>query len=57
MSRQMLEPAQGEALPAEFRFPAKINGRTSRPRKPLREVSVEMVAADWLPGREQSACP
>jgi crotonobetainyl-CoA:carnitine CoA-transferase CaiB-like acyl-CoA transferase len=57
MSRQMLEPAHGEALPAEFRFPAKINGRTSRPRKPLREVSVEMVAADWLPGREQSACP
>lgn len=57
MSRQLLEPAQGEALPAEIRFPAKINGRTSRPRKPLREVSVETVAADWLPGREKSACP
>lgn len=48
MSRQLLEPAQGEALPAEIRFPAKINGRTPRPRKPLREVSVETLAADWL---------
>ncbi len=52
ISRQLLEPAQGAALPAEIRFPAKVNGQTLRPRQPLREVSVEAIAADWLLERE-----
>ena len=47
MYRHMLEPAQGEALPAEIRFPVRMNDRTPCQRKPLREVSVETIAVDW----------
>lgn len=47
-SRQLVAPAQGQALPVEIRFPAMVNGRTLRPRTPLREGSVESVITDWL---------
>lgn len=50
--RQMMDPAQGEALPAEMRLPVKVNECTTSQRKPLREVSVEAVAADWLASEE-----
>jgi crotonobetainyl-CoA:carnitine CoA-transferase CaiB-like acyl-CoA transferase len=50
--RQMIEPAQGGALPAEIRFPVMMNARTTRQRTPLREATVEKAAADWQAGQE-----
>ncbi|MDH3455031.1 MAG: hypothetical protein OEL80_07760, partial [Desulfuromonadales bacterium] len=50
MSRRLVEAAQGQALPAEIRFPVKVDGSTPCQRKPLREASAEAVAADWLAG-------
>jgi crotonobetainyl-CoA:carnitine CoA-transferase CaiB-like acyl-CoA transferase len=52
MYRQMVEPAQGEALPADIRFPARMDGRAPCQRRPLRETPVETVASDWLVGTE-----
>jgi crotonobetainyl-CoA:carnitine CoA-transferase CaiB-like acyl-CoA transferase len=45
--RQLVEPAQGDALPTEIKFPARMDDRMPRQRKPLCEASVETVTADW----------
>ena len=45
--RQLLEPSRDGALPSEIRFPAIVDQRTPRHRQPLREVTVEDVAAGW----------
>ncbi len=45
--RQLLEPSLDGALPTEIRFPAIVDQRTPRHRQPLREVTVEDVAAGW----------
>ena len=45
--RQMIEPAQGDTLPADIRFPVRMNAKIPPQRTPLREATVEMVAAGW----------
>jgi len=56
MSRQLLEAAQGEALPTEIRFPVRMNRNVARQRKPLREISVEATVAEWQVSQEQISC-
>lgn len=48
VSRRLVEAGQGQALPAEIRFPIKVDGAVPCQRKPLRQASVETVVADWL---------
>lgn len=45
--RKLLEPSRDNALPTEIRFPAIADHRIPRHRQPLREVTVETVAAGW----------
>jgi crotonobetainyl-CoA:carnitine CoA-transferase CaiB-like acyl-CoA transferase len=45
--RQLVESAQGDALPTEIRFPVRVDDRTPCKRKPLCESSVETVTANW----------
>lgn len=45
--RQLLEPSRDNSLPTEIRFPVIADHKTPRHRQPLREVTVEAVAAGW----------
>ena len=45
--RQMIEPAQGDTLPADIRLPVRMNDKITPQRTPLREATVEMVATAW----------
>jgi hypothetical protein len=43
----MIEPAQGDTLPADIRLPVRMNDKITPQRTPLREATVEMVATAW----------
>lgn len=47
VARRLLEPSQGDALPADVRLPAKVDGGVPRQRRGLLEASVEEVVAGW----------